>query len=125
MEGVKLLCVLIRGPCADFQLGLRISANSVANINTAKSLQKIRKQFACKRKRSPILDPGIYLDCITKHIHLLFIYSFVADFLLLLGSSSESELESFLFFFADFFFSDSDSKKIQCDFIKNTNGSYT
>ena len=32
-----------RGSCADFQLSLWISANSVGNINTAKSLQKSRK----------------------------------------------------------------------------------
>ena len=47
-----------RGPCANFQLGLWISANSVVNITTAKSLQNSRKQFASRRKRSSTLDPG-------------------------------------------------------------------
>ena len=36
------------GPCADFQLGLWISANSVGNINTAKSPQKSIKQANVK-----------------------------------------------------------------------------
>ena len=35
-----------RRPYADFQLGLWLSANSVGNINTAKSLQKSKKPFA-------------------------------------------------------------------------------
>ena len=43
---------------ADFQLGLCISANSVKNFNSAKSIQKSRKQFASRRKRSPTLDLG-------------------------------------------------------------------
>ena len=38
--------------CVDFQLGLWISANSVGNINKAKSLQKSRKQFASRQKGS-------------------------------------------------------------------------
>ena len=46
------------GPCADFQLGLLILAKRVVYINTAKSLQKSRNQFATRRKRSPTLDPG-------------------------------------------------------------------
>ena len=33
-------------PCTDFQLSLCISTNSVGNINTAKWLQKNRKQIA-------------------------------------------------------------------------------
>ena len=37
------------GPYADFQLGLKIWANVVGNINTAKSLLKSRKQFASTR----------------------------------------------------------------------------
>ena len=41
-----------RGPYADFQFGLWKSTNSVGNINTAKSLQKSRKQFVSRRKRS-------------------------------------------------------------------------
>ena len=41
------------GPCSDLLLGLWISANSIVDINTAKSLQKSRKQFVSKRKRSP------------------------------------------------------------------------
>ena len=42
-----------RGPCANFQLGLRISANSVANFNTATSLHYCTKQFASRRKMVP------------------------------------------------------------------------
>ena len=38
--------------CVDLQLGLLKSTNSVGNINTAKTLQKSRKQFASRRKRS-------------------------------------------------------------------------
>ena len=47
-----------RGLCADFQLGLWILANSIVNINTAKSLQKSGKQFASRRKWFPRLGPG-------------------------------------------------------------------
>ena len=55
-----------RGPCAVLQLNLWISANSVGNINTAKSLhKKNRKQFASRRKRFPTLDPSCYLDYIS------------------------------------------------------------
>ena len=32
------------------------------DINTAKSLQNSRKQIASRQKRSPTLDPDIYLD---------------------------------------------------------------
>ena len=60
-----------RGPCADFQLGLWISANSVVNITTANLLQNSRKQFASRRKRSSTLDPGSCLGYTS--IHLLFI----------------------------------------------------
>ena len=41
-----------RAPCADFQSGIRISANSVGNIDTAKSQQKSIKQFAADGKGS-------------------------------------------------------------------------
>ena len=41
-----------REPCVDFQLGLWKSTNSVGNINTGKLLQKSRKQFDSRRKRS-------------------------------------------------------------------------
>ena len=41
-----------------------LKANSVANINTANSLQKSIKQFASRRKRSLTLDPYSYLDYI-------------------------------------------------------------
>ena len=51
-----------RGPCADFQFGFLKSAYCVGNINTAKSLQKSRKQIASRGKRSPTLDIGSYLD---------------------------------------------------------------
>ena len=47
-----------RGPCPDFQLSLLISANSVVNIDTDKSLQNSKKQFATRTKRSRTLDPG-------------------------------------------------------------------
>ena len=57
------------GPCADFQLGLRIAAKSVININTAKSLQKSRTQFASRRNMSLTLDLGSYLDYISIVIH--------------------------------------------------------
>ena len=53
--------VLPHGLCPAFQLGIWISANSVKNINTAKSLHKSRKQFASRRKRSPTLDTVIHL----------------------------------------------------------------
>ena len=49
-------------------LGLWISANSVGNVNTAKSLQTSRKQFASRQKRSPQLKPGSWLG------HTLYIY---------------------------------------------------
>ena len=39
--------------------------NSVRNINTAKSLQNRRKQFAMRRKKSPTLDTGSYLEYIS------------------------------------------------------------
>ena len=42
--------------------GLWISANSVANINKAYSLQKSRKHFAVRRKRTPSLGQGSCLD---------------------------------------------------------------
>ena len=35
-------------PSTNFQLGLKISANSVGNIYTAKLLQKSKKQFASR-----------------------------------------------------------------------------
>ena len=41
-------------PYADFQLGLWISANSIVNINTAKSLLKRRNQFASRQKNQLI-----------------------------------------------------------------------
>ena len=50
--------------CVDFQLGLSISTNIVGNINTAKLLQKGRKQFVSRRKRSPPLNPGSCLGYI-------------------------------------------------------------
>ena len=40
------------GPCANFQFGLCISANSIININTSNSLQKSKKQFASRQKMS-------------------------------------------------------------------------
>ena len=46
-----------RGACADFQFGFWNSTNSVGYINTAKSLQKSRKQFASRRKRSSPFGP--------------------------------------------------------------------
>ena len=45
-----------REPFANFRLCLLIATNIVANINTSKSLQKRRKQFASRRKSSPRLD---------------------------------------------------------------------
>ena len=38
-------------------MGLKISANSIENINTAKLLQKKRNQFAGRQKRCPPLGP--------------------------------------------------------------------
>ena len=55
-----------RGACVEFQLGLWISANSVGNIKTAKSILKSRKQFASRRNRSPTLDPG---SCLSNYVH--------------------------------------------------------
>ena len=46
------------GPCDDLKLSLGILANSVRNISTAKSIQKSRKQFASRQKRSQPLEPG-------------------------------------------------------------------
>ena len=43
----------------------------IANINKGKSQQKSRKEFASRRKRSPTLDPGGYLDFIPTLIHWL------------------------------------------------------
>ena len=40
-NGVKWLYVYTCGPCADFQLGLWISADSVGNINRAKDHKEI------------------------------------------------------------------------------------
>ena len=48
-----------RGPCADFQLRLIISGNSIVNINKAKTLRKSRKQFASRRNRSSRQGPGV------------------------------------------------------------------
>ena len=53
-------------PCPD-QFGLLISANSIGNICTAKSLQKSREQFASRRKRSPTMDPG---SCMSYTIYI-------------------------------------------------------
>ena len=44
---------------------------SVKNINTVESLEKNRKQFASKRKGSPLLGPGSCLDYTSILIHLL------------------------------------------------------
>ena len=41
----------LRVPYVDFQLGLSISANSIGNDKTNKSLYEERKQFASRRKR--------------------------------------------------------------------------
>ena len=59
--------------CENLQLGLWISANSIQNINTAKSLQKNRKQFASRRKGYPQLEPGSCLGYtpILTHLFLL------------------------------------------------------
>ena len=43
------------GNCADF---------CVRNVNTAKSLQKSRKQFVSRQKRSSTIDLGSYPDYI-------------------------------------------------------------
>ena len=51
-----------RGPCPEFGIGSLKSAQNVGNINTAKSLQKKRKQFSSKRKGSPSLRAGSYMD---------------------------------------------------------------
>ena len=48
------------GPCAEFQKGLWMSANSVGNTNTAKSLQKSKNKFASRRKKSQPLEPGSF-----------------------------------------------------------------
>ena len=48
----------LRGSSINFQLCLWISANNIGNINTAKSLQKSRKQFAIRQKRYPRQGPG-------------------------------------------------------------------
>ena len=61
--------LLLRG--VDFQLELWISANSIRNINTAKSLQNNRKQFDSRRKKSLPLGPGSCLDYTSILIHLL------------------------------------------------------
>ena len=47
---------------------------TVENINTAKSLQKSRKQFASRRKRSPKLNPSSYLDYMSIRMHLFAFY---------------------------------------------------
>ena len=60
-DGVNNCMFQTHRPCNDFQLDFLISDNSVANINTTKSLQKSRKQFASRRKRSPTLNPGSLL----------------------------------------------------------------
>ena len=64
--------------CGDsvlFLLGLWISANSVGNINTAKSLQKNRKKFASRPKMSHSLGPFSCLSYTSTLIHLFaFIY---------------------------------------------------
>ena len=51
IEGDELYVTLRTwwGPCADFQLFFFILANSVGNINTTRSLQKSRKQYASVR----------------------------------------------------------------------------
>ena len=54
------------GQSDDFQLDLWISANSVG-INTTNSLQKSRKKFVSRRKRSPLQGPGSYLGYIFIH----------------------------------------------------------
>ena len=61
------------GLSAVFQLDLWIPANSVRNVNTAKSLQKSRRQFASRRKRSPTLDPGSCLGYTSILIHLSYL----------------------------------------------------
>ena len=53
-------------------------ANIIENINTVKSLQKIRKQFANRRKRSPPLDPGSCLGYLSI-IHLLDVEYYAAE----------------------------------------------
>ena len=54
-----------RGPSADFQLGLWITANSVRNNNTAKLLQKNRKQYDTADKKGPhqLNQVVVYLYC--------------------------------------------------------------
>ena len=66
-------------------LSIRSLKISVGNIITAKSLQKSRKQFASRRKRSPPLEPGSCLGYISILIHLfLKLYRGEASYLIII-----------------------------------------
>ena len=64
-----------RKPSSGSQLFLQISANSVRNIITAKSLHKSREQFASRRKISTHLEPGSVLGYTSILMHFFQIYN--------------------------------------------------
>ena len=67
---------LYQTPCADFKLGLWKSTNSVSNINTAKSLQKSRKQFTYRQKGPYQGDP---VSCLVIHLYYKFIVKVIEN----------------------------------------------
>ena len=54
-----------RGPCADFQLGLLISANSVAKINIAKLHKKAESNLLADKR-----GPQHWILVVVRVIHL-------------------------------------------------------
>ena len=63
-----------RRPCPDFVLGFS-SANSVGNINTAKSILKNRRQFASRLKGYPPLGTGSCLNYTSIHLFLFLFFT--------------------------------------------------
>ena len=66
------------GTCANFQLGLWISASSVGNIKIVKSLIKSRKQFASRLISSQTEDPDsclVYTSILNTFIFLTTLFA--------------------------------------------------